>query len=171
MTDLVSQVAWTIEGDQIRGLDDQDLMNLLTRTRRNIIAGIEDGTADWIVDALQIRADTCQKELDWRNHVAKRGGPSVDRRDWSARATAVKLDKSIAEVVAMSGVELRKSGSVYKGLCPFHSEKTSSFACWEESGYWKCFGCDRNGDVFNYVQEWKGVGFKLALEFLEGRES
>jgi len=63
-------------------------------------------------------------------------------------------------------VELQKSGRYFKGLCPFHTEKTPSFYVFPDNQRWHCFGCNRGGDVFNFVMEHEGMDFRGALEEL-----
>lgn len=66
-------------------------------------------------------------------------------------------------------VQLKRTGRSYKGLCPFHSEKTPSFIVFPESQNWRCFGCGRGGDIFNFIMEREGWEFREALEFLAGK--
>ncbi len=63
-------------------------------------------------------------------------------------------------------VHLKKSGRSFKGLCPFHHEKTPSFYVFPETQTWHCFGCGRGGDIFNFVMEYEGLDFRAALEEL-----
>ena len=63
-------------------------------------------------------------------------------------------------------VHLDKSGRYYKGLCPFHTEKTPSFFVFPDSQNWHCFGCDRGGDLYKFVMEMNGLDFRTALEEL-----
>jgi len=74
------------------------------------------------------------------------------------------------DIVAVIGryVELNQSGTNIKGLCPFHSEKTASFTVNSEEKLFYCFGCDLGGDVIKFIQEIESLGFRDALEFLEG---
>ena len=67
-------------------------------------------------------------------------------------------------------VTLRKKGSTYSGLCPFHREKTPSFVVWADSKIWKCFGCGKAGNVFGFVTEREGLTFREAVLQL-GREA
>jgi DNA primase len=65
-------------------------------------------------------------------------------------------------------VPLRKSGKAFKGLCPFHGERTPSFYVYPE-GYYRCFGCGENGDIFTFVEKQQGVDFREALALLAER--
>ena len=53
-------------------------------------------------------------------------------------------------------VELKKSGKAFKGLCPFHGERTPSFYVFPETGTWRCFGCNEGGDVFTFFEKQQG---------------
>lgn len=66
-------------------------------------------------------------------------------------------------------VTLKKAGAHYKGLCPFHSEKTPSFTVNPERGLYKCFGCGKSGDIFSFLQETQGLSFGEALRDLAKR--
>jgi len=63
-------------------------------------------------------------------------------------------------------VGLKPRGRAMVGLCPFHREKTPSFSVNPDIGAYHCFGCHESGDVFKFVQEMEGVGFREALEML-----
>lgn len=63
-------------------------------------------------------------------------------------------------------VPLKQSGRYYKGLCPFHSEKTPSFTVDRERGFFKCWGCNQGGDCFTFIQLREGLSFAEAGEFL-----
>lgn len=77
----------------------------------------------------------------------------------------IKQRLSIEELVGQY-VELKKSGRNYKALCPFHSEKTPSFYISVEKQIAFCFGCQRGGDVFQFLQEVEGIDFPEALKQL-----
>lgn len=77
-----------------------------------------------------------------------------------------KLD-IVEEIGAV--VPLRKSGKAFKGLCPFHSERTPSFYVFPESGTWRCFGCNEGGDVFTFVEKQQGLDFRETLLLLAER--
>lgn len=66
-------------------------------------------------------------------------------------------------------VLLKRVGAHFKGLCPFHQEKTPSFIVSPQKGIWHCFGCHKGGDVFAFVQEIEGVDFPEALKVLAER--
>lgn len=63
-------------------------------------------------------------------------------------------------------VPLKKSGRNYKGLCPFHGEKTPSFMVSPELQIFKCFGCGLGGDLFTFLMQREGLEFREALEEL-----
>lgn len=77
----------------------------------------------------------------------------------------IKSRLSIEEVVQRY-VDLKRSGSSYKGLCPFHGEKTASFYVTPSRGMYKCFGCGKSGDIFTFVEEIERVDFTEALRRL-----
>ncbi len=80
----------------------------------------------------------------------------------------IKRRLSIVDVVG-SRVSLKKSGRNFKGLCPFHAEKSGSFYVWPDSESYFCFGCKESGDVFNFLMKTEGLDFGEALEQLAGR--
>ena len=66
-------------------------------------------------------------------------------------------------------VALKRVGRNWVGLCPFHAEKSGSFNVREETGRYKCFGCDKGGDVFTFIQEIEHVDFPGAVEHLAAK--
>src|SRR4051812_14988318 len=79
--------------------------------------------------------------------------------------------RSRADIIAVIGqhVQLKKAGRNWKGLCPFHGEKTSSFNVSPDKGFYHCFGCQKHGDVFTFVMEIEGKSFVEAAEQLGAR--
>jgi DNA primase len=75
----------------------------------------------------------------------------------------------IMDLIRSYGVELKRAGRNWKGLCPFHQEKTSSFNVNPEGQYYKCFGCGKSGDVFSFVMAHERVEFPDALRMLAER--
>lgn len=73
-----------------------------------------------------------------------------------------------SDIVAIIGqhVQLRKAGRSYKGLCPFHGERSPSFHVTPDKGFFYCFGCHKKGDVFTFVMEFLGKSFGEAAEQL-----
>ena len=65
--------------------------------------------------------------------------------------------------------QLKRSGSRFVGLCPFHSERTPSFFVNTEDCLYHCFGCQESGDCFNFVQKTENLDFGEAVEFLAQR--
>ncbi|HEX7224800.1 MAG TPA: DNA primase [Candidatus Limnocylindria bacterium] len=60
-------------------------------------------------------------------------------------------------------VALKRAGTIYKGLCPFHGEKTPSFIVTPDRETWHCFGCGEHGDIFTFLMRRDGVEFREAL--------
>jgi len=79
--------------------------------------------------------------------------------------------KAQTDIVAVIGdvVPLKKAGATWKGLCPFHQEKTPSFTVNRDKGFFRCFGCDTGGDVVKFVQLYQKMPFVDAVRYLAGR--
>ena len=72
-------------------------------------------------------------------------------------------------LVIQDYVSLKKTGATYKGLCPFHGEKTPSFHVNREKGFFHCFGCGVGGDVLKFLELHDKVGFADAVKLLAQR--
>jgi len=77
----------------------------------------------------------------------------------------LRLQANIVQVI-QDYVPLRRAGTKYKGLCPFHSEKTPSFQVDPEKGFFHCFGCHAGGDVFKFLELHEKVAFPDAVRML-----
>jgi DNA primase len=77
----------------------------------------------------------------------------------------LRLQANIVQVV-QEYVPLKRVGRTYKGLCPFHSEKTPSFHVDPDKGFFHCFGCHVGGDVFKFLELHEKVGFQDAVRML-----
>ncbi len=79
--------------------------------------------------------------------------------------------RAATDIVALIGeyVQLRQVGSRWRGLCPFHTEKTGSFYVNAVDGLYHCFGCQASGDAITFVREQEHVGFVEAVERLASR--
>src|SRR5579883_1150754 len=82
--------------------------------------------------------------------------------------SVIETIKAKIDVVEEIGlvVALQKSGKSYRGLCPFHNERTPSFHVFADSQSWHCFGCNEGGDVFTFVEKYQGLEFRDALLYL-----
>ena len=77
----------------------------------------------------------------------------------------------IVEVISECGVLLKPVGKAYKGLCPFHDEKTPSFNVSPEKQAFYCFGCNAGGNVVSFLRRYDGKSFMEAMEWLSDRAS
>ncbi|MEK7593795.1 MAG: DNA primase [Patescibacteria group bacterium] len=86
----------------------------------------------------------------------------------SSSTEEIKERLPITDVVS-SYIKLERAGANLKARCPFHNEKTPSFIVSPSRNTYHCFGCNRGGDIFSFVEEIEGVDFKRALEILADR--
>ena len=85
--------------------------------------------------------------------------------------SSVEAVKAAAEILPLveDYVRLRKAGTTYKGLCPFHQERTPSFTVTPSRGTFKCFGCGEGGDAIAFVEKIENVDFVGAIDILGRR--
>lgn len=97
--------------------------------------------------------------------------PRVPRRRRTSDPEREKIER-LKDVVAIEDVigthvELRPSGQVLIGRCPFHEDRTPSFAVYPGARRFYCFGCGKRGDVITFLREIDGLGFPEAIDALE----
>lgn len=80
----------------------------------------------------------------------------------------VRLRNDIVDIIG-SYIKLKKTGSNYMGLCPFHNEKTPSFSVSQSKQMYYCFGCGAGGNVFTFIMEYENFTFVEALKYLAER--
>ena len=85
--------------------------------------------------------------------------PTVDR---------IMNASNIVEVIS-DFVSLRKAGTSYKGLCPFHDDRTPSFSVSPVKGVYKCFSCGAAGNVVKFVMEHEQMTYPEALKWLASK--
>src|SRR5437870_6884347 len=101
------------------------------------------------------------------------GGGPIDRISKLSAMPSVKQDAvqeikdrlDLADLVS-EHLRLQKAGRDLKGLCPFHQEKTPSLYVSPEKQLWHCYGCQRGGDMFTFIQEIEHIDFLGALRLL-----
>jgi len=84
---------------------------------------------------------------------------------------SVERTKEAVDMVELVGArtELRRVGTRYTGLCPFHDERTPSFSVNAEHGLYHCFGCGESGDAIRFVQATESLDFRESVEYLAER--
>ena len=84
---------------------------------------------------------------------------------------AIEQVRAASNIVDVIGgyVRLRRSGSSYVGLCPFHNEKSPSFSVSGEKQLYYCFGCGAGGNVFTFLMEYENMSFPEAVAHLAER--
>ena len=85
--------------------------------------------------------------------------------------TTIELIRSRANIVDIISeyTDLKRSGSSFKGLCPFHNEKTPSFTVDDRKQLFHCFGCGAGGDVVSFIMQKEGLSYKESLEYLANK--
>ena len=81
---------------------------------------------------------------------------------------AIKTDIDLVSLIESKGIQLKKNGKGYVGLCPFHDEDTPSLSVTPSTNLWNCFGCGKGGDAIRFVELYDKVSFPEAVKSLEG---
>lgn len=80
----------------------------------------------------------------------------------------IRMRNDIVDVIS-GYVKLKRKGSSWFGLCPFHNEKSPSFSVSQDKQMYYCFGCGAGGNVFTFIMEYENYSFAEALKFLADR--
>ena len=75
----------------------------------------------------------------------------------------IKRNIDLVALIKSRGIPLKKNGKGYKGLCPFHEDKTPSLSVNPDTNLWRCFGCDAGGDVISFIEYMDKVDFREAV--------
>jgi len=97
-----------------------------------------------------------------RGRLSGNGVRALQMAEAGSFADRVKQQADIVRVIG-EYVRLKKSGQNFTGLCPFHGEKTPSFAVHPVKQIFHCFGCGKGGDVFTFVMEMEKCPFPDAV--------
>src|SRR5438552_4077652 len=95
-------------------------------------------------------------------------GPTLLMHTAEALTRQIQQASDLVDVISRH-VRLTRAGKDFRGLCPFHKEKTPSFYVVPSKQIFKCFGCGAGGDVFKFVQLREGVNFVEARRILAER--
>ena len=87
------------------------------------------------------------------------------------RGSLIQQVKDASDIVDVIGnyVSLRPAGTTFKGLCPFHDDHNPSFTVDPKRQRYRCWSCQKSGDVLTFIQEHERVDFREALELLARR--
>lgn len=77
----------------------------------------------------------------------------------------IKQKLDIADIIG-GYITTKRAGRNFKAVCPFHNEKSPSFVISPERQIWHCFGCNKGGDIFTFIEEYERVDFSEALKIL-----
>ncbi len=91
--------------------------------------------------------------------------PRIKDSDVALIRERARIDDVIRDVVTLKPA----GGGSWKGLCPFHDERTPSFHVTPSKGFWHCFGCQAGGDVIDFVRQYEQLPFTEAVEKLAAR--
>lgn len=80
----------------------------------------------------------------------------------------IKASSNIVDIIG-EYTDLKRAGSSYKGLCPFHNEKTPSFTVDDKKQLFHCFGCGAGGDVVSFIMQKEGLSYPDSLEYLANK--
>ena len=78
----------------------------------------------------------------------------------------LRARNDVTEVIG-SYVNLKRAGRLYKGLCPFHGEKTPSFTVYPDTQSFYCFGCSAGGDVVSFIRKIENLDYVEAVKLLD----
>ena len=82
------------------------------------------------------------------------------------RIEAVKRGVDLVALVQSKGIELKKNGKGWFGLCPFHEDKNPSLSVTPDKNLWRCFGCGAAGDAIRFVELFDKIPFPEAVDQL-----
>ncbi|KKK60786.1 hypothetical protein LCGC14_3020880, partial [marine sediment metagenome] len=133
---------------------------------KSYIIGKDSTLADIIFADLSVSGQNTKITIDENNNIfiqdlGSKNGTYVNNKQ-------IKEKTNIIGVIG-EYVNLKSSGQNYKGLCPFHSEKTPSFTVSPHKNIFHCFGCGVGGNVFNFLMKFKGISFPDAVKMLGER--
>src|SRR5439155_25658238 len=130
----------------------------------SVLRGLGEGFQEWPAQPSFLEEARCPSPLlAGLFSLLHTGGPLAD--DWEALIRQVKEANDIVDVVG-GYVALRPAGPTFKGLCPFHYDHLPSFDVDPRRQRYRCWSCQKHGDVLDFVQEHERVDFREALELL-----
>jgi hypothetical protein len=103
-------------------------------------------------------ADVIYKAIDIKKQIQQKPGVQSGHLN----VETIKQCADIVSIIENYAVKLKKAGHNFKGLCPFHNERTPSFIIYPEEKRYHCYGCQADGDVIGFVMKMENCDFKTA---------
>ncbi len=149
----------------------------ITRSRglfRKTVQNSEDNESKRNSDSEEtedISATFSEEQVTWNSEVVMKPIEEVARELkgqgwrvlWKSEVEAIAMrddqlrgsDIDMVQLIEAVGIRLKKVGTEYMGLCPFHDDHTPSLSVNREKNVWHCFGCGKGGDIHRFIQEWQ----------------
>jgi hypothetical protein len=146
---------------------DEQLQHELKKARLDLNTAKSMGTeSEQAYYADYIEAVTMALEIVRSNRPV----PAVSEAKNKNRLADPQDIKGRLDIVDVIGhyLQLKKSGKYFTACCPFHEEKSPSFFVYPEQKTYHCYGCQKHGDIFSFIQEIEHTDFNGALQILEG---
>jgi len=106
-------------------------------------------------------AQCCQEAIVWQRSTK----PTTKTMPRHIDTEAIKTRNDIVAVIS-GYTKLRKAGKNFTGCCPIHNEKHPSLTVYPDNQTWHCYGCNRGGDIFSFIQEIEHTDFRGAAAIL-----
>ncbi len=105
----------------------------------------------------------CEEAIRWIQGPANKAKPALPYNHINPETVKAKVD--IVEIIE-GYTKLRKAGKNLSGCCPIHNDKHPSLMVYPDQQRWRCYGCNRGGDVIEFIKQIENVDFRKALTIL-----
>ncbi len=146
-----------------------DLEAWVEAAKRDVAELEEQGTEEWFTDMRRSELALAEKELKRREHLETPVDLSDKGQiDWQDLIVRVKEKARLVDLFEGYGVEMRKTGTLWKGCCPWHDDTTPSLVVRTigQIDYYKCYGCGAHGDAISFIEQTRQLRFLEAVKWL-----